>query len=261
MSEQSPEMGIDTTVPHSARVWNYLLGGKDYYSVDAELGERLFQEHPEAAAVAPASRLFLHRVISYLTQQVGMDQFLDIGTGLPTADNTHEVAQRNLPTARIVYVDNDPLVLAHAHALLVSGPQGSTDYIQADVEDPDTVLAGAAETLDLTRPVGLTLLSMLGHIPDPDAAARLVRRYTSRLASGSYLAVCDSIDSPEMLAQQETYTASGAVPYIVRTREQIAATAEGCELVDPGLVPVTHWRPQSERPTPTHQWGFLARVP
>ncbi|RMI30487.1 SAM-dependent methyltransferase [Streptomyces triticirhizae] len=254
---------IDQSVPHSARVWNYMIGGQDWYEVDKELVDRLLTEHPEAAGLAVASREFLARAVRYLVQEAGIDQFLDIGTGLPTADNTHQVAQRYDPEARIVYVDNDPLVLLHARALLTSTPEGATDYAEGDVRDVDTVLAEAGRTLDLDRPVGLMLLSMLGHIR-PEPAAELVRTYMDRLASGSYLATCDSIDDPVMIRLNETYAASGAVPYYPRSEAQLAATAEGLELVEPGLVPIARWRPTTSAEPPTDQlfqWGLVARKP
>ncbi|KAB8162128.1 SAM-dependent methyltransferase [Streptomyces sp. 3MP-14] len=254
---------IDQTVPHSARVWNYMIGGQDWYEVDKELVDRLLAEHPEAAGLAVASREFLARAVRYLVQEAGVDQFLDIGTGLPTADNTHQVAQRYDPEARIVYVDNDPLVLLHARALLTSTPEGATDYAEGDVRDVDTVLAEAGRTLDLDRPVGLVLLSMLGHIR-PEPAAELVRSYMDRLASGSYLALCDSIDDPVMIRLNETYAASGAVPYYPRSEAQLAAMAEGLELVEPGLLPIARWRPTTSAEPPADQlfqWGLVARKP
>ncbi|WP_049578695.1 SAM-dependent methyltransferase [Streptomyces sp. SBT349] len=250
---------IDTTVPHSARVWNWALGGKDHFEPDRLLGEHLLKHYPEALNVARASREFLGRAVKALAVEEGVRQFLDIGTGLPTADNTHEVAQRYAPDARIVYVDNDPLILLHARALLTSNPQGATDYVQADVQDPDTVLEEAARTLDFEKPVALMLLSMLGHI-DPDEAALLVQEYTRRLPSGSFLATCDSIDAPEMIKLNEDYAASGAVPYICRSEAQLAATADGLEILPPGVVALNTWRPEGPL-EPTYQWGLLARKP
>ncbi|WP_129843403.1 SAM-dependent methyltransferase [Streptomyces sp. RFCAC02] len=252
---------IDTTQPHSARFWNYLLGGKDHYEVDQQLGDYIKAHHPVVVEAARASRAFLGRAVKYLVEEAGVRQFLDIGTGLPTADNTHEVAQRHAPESRVVYVDNDPVVLLHARALLTSTPEGATAYIEADVHDPDTIIAQAGETLDLSQPVALFFLSMLGHIADPAEAAALVRRYTDRLAPGSHLVVCDSIDSPAMLKAQEGYRDSGAVPYIVRTADQIAAVAAGLDLLPPGLGPVDLWRPAGEVERPADQWGFVARKP
>ncbi|SOD63427.1 S-adenosyl methyltransferase [Streptomyces zhaozhouensis] len=254
---------IDQSVPHSARVWNYMIGGQDWYEVDKVLVDQLMANHPEAKGLAIASREFLVRAVRYLVQEAGIDQFLDIGTGLPTADNTHQVAQRYDPEARIVYVDNDPLVLLHARALLTSTPEGATDYAEGDVRDPGAVLAAAGHTLDLERPVGLMLLSMLGHIR-PDEAAELVQDYMRRLPSGSYLVTCDSIDDPVMIALNKDYAASGAVPYYPRSEAQLAATAEGLEIVEPGVLPIARWRPATSAAPPTDQlfqWGLVARKP
>jgi trans-aconitate methyltransferase len=254
---------VDQTVPHSARVWNYLVGGSDWYEVDKELCDRLLAMFPAAGGLAVASRAFLGRTVRYLTREAGLRQFLDIGTGLPTAENTHQVAQRYAPDARIVYVDNDPLVLIQAEALLTSTREGATAYVEADVRDLETVLDRAAETLDLDEPVGLMLLSMLGHI-EPDPAAELVRRYMSRLAPGSYLVTCDSIDSPTMTELNEHYAASGAEPYYPRSAEQLAATAEGLQILDPGVGPIALWRPNTAQPPPEDQlfqWGLVARKP
>ena len=162
--------GLDTTVSHSARIWNYWLGGKDNFAVDREAGDRVAAMLPVIVAQARADRAFLGRAVRYLAGQEGIRQFLDIGTGLPTADNTHQVAQRVAPEARIVYVDNDPMVLVHARALLTSSPEGVCDYIDADLREPDKIVSGAARTLDLTRPVALLLLGVLHHISDTDQA-------------------------------------------------------------------------------------------
>jgi hypothetical protein len=162
---------IDTTVPHSARVWNYWLGGKDNYPVDRAAGEQFREIFPEIVDAARTSRQFLTRAVRYLAGVAGIRQFLDVGTGLPTADNTHEVAQRVAPDSRIVYVDNDPLVLTHARALLTSTPQGVTENIDADVREPDKIVLAAAKTLDFTQPTALMLLGILGHIGDYDEAS------------------------------------------------------------------------------------------
>src|SRR6266496_3356023 len=176
---------LDTHVPHSARVWNYWLGGKDNFAADRATGDKVLQVYPEIVEVARVSRAFLGRAVRYLAGEVGIRQFLDIGTGLPTANNTHEVAQRVAPSARIVYVDNDPLVLAHARALLTSSPQGATDYLDADLRDPDRILQGAAETLDFTQPVALMMLGILGYVADYDEARSIVRRLLDALSSGT----------------------------------------------------------------------------
>ncbi len=177
MTDASPLPGqqpqaptIDMTVPHSARIWNYWLGGKDNYPVDRAAGDQYREVFPGVIDVARASRQFLTRAVRYLAGEAGVRQFLDIGTGLPTVDNTHEVAQRVAPESRIVYVDNDPLVLTHARALLTSTPQGVTDYIDADLREPDKILEAAAKTLDFTQPIALMLMGIMGHIGDYDEA-------------------------------------------------------------------------------------------
>jgi S-adenosyl methyltransferase len=181
---------IDTSVPNSARIWNYWLGGKDNYPVDRKAGDGYRAVYPGIVDVARASRRVLTRAVRYLAGEAHVRQFLDIGTGLPTADNTHEVAQRVAPDARVVYVDNDPVVLAHARALLTSSP-GATAYVDADLHDPERILA-AARTLDFSQPIGLMLLGVLGHIDDDDQARSIVKRLLDALPSGSYLTVCDA---------------------------------------------------------------------
>ncbi|GHJ27598.1 hypothetical protein TPA0910_20310 [Streptomyces hygroscopicus subsp. sporocinereus] len=235
---------MDTTKPHSARFWNYFVGGKDNYEADREVGDKIKEIFPGLADVAVTSRHFLSRAITCLAAEHGVRQFLDIGTGLPTADNTHEVAQRVAPDARIVYVDNDPLVLVHARTLLSSTPEGATDYLDADLYDPDAVLRAAAGTLDLTQPVALVLLNVLGHVADHAEARSLVNRLMAGLPSGSYLVIGDSTATSEgMIAASETYNASGAVPYYVRPVDELAAFFDGLDVLEPGIVRITRWRP------------------
>ncbi|MGP4030427.1 SAM-dependent methyltransferase [Actinomadura sp. 3N407] len=252
----SSDPRIDTTVPHSARIWNFLLGGTDNYPVDREAGERVFQTFPGMVDMARYSRRMLTRVVRYLAGEVGVRQFLDIGTGLPTMDNTHEVAQRVARDARVVYVDNDPLVLVHARALLTSSPEGATDYIEADVRDPEIILSRAAGTLDLDRPVALMLMGILGLVDDYDQARSIVERLMAALPSGSYLAVYDGTDTdPAYVEAIRAHNASsGAVSYTPRSPEQIARYFDGLELVEPGVVPVTRWRPDPSR------WGEAPEV-
>jgi O-methyltransferase involved in polyketide biosynthesis len=241
VSDQPPE--IDTSVPHSARIWNYWLGGKDNYPVDREAGEQFREAFPEIVEVARSTRQFLVRTVTYLAGEAGVGQFLDIGTGLPTADNTHEVAQRAAPESRVVYVDNDPVVLAHARALLTS-TQGVTAYVDADLHDPDTILDAAARTLDFDQPVALMLLGVLGHVSDDDEARSIVKRLLDRLASGSYLVLCDGTNTSQAGVQaQDDYDQSGAIPYRLRSPEQIAGLFAGLELVEPGVVSLPRWRP------------------
>ncbi|MFD9196053.1 SAM-dependent methyltransferase [Streptomyces phaeochromogenes] len=239
-----PWSKIDTSVPHSARIWNYWLGGKDNYPVDHQVGDAFREFFPGIEELARGSRAFLGRAVRHLAGEAGVRQFLDIGTGLPTVDNTHQIAQRVTPEARIVYVDNDPLVLAHARALLTSTPQGVTDYIDADLHDPDAILREAATTLDLTRPVALTLMQVSGHIADYDEARSIVSRLMEALPSGSFLAFNDSVDTHKANAEAtRRYNESGAAPYFLRSPEQLAGFFEGLELLEPGVVPLAEWRP------------------
>ena len=238
--------GIDTTVPHSARIWNYWLGGKDNYAVDREAGDQYVKIYPGIVDIARAGRAFLARAVRYLTLEAGIRQFLDVGTGLPTVDNTHELAQRAAPASRIVYVDNDALVLAHARALLTSTPEGVTDYIDADMRDPAAVLARAEATLGFGQPIGLMIMGVMGHIPDDDEAQSIVRRLLAGLPSGSFLALYDSLDISGALNQaQQGYDDTGAVPYKLRRADQIGRFFEGLEFVTPGLVRCPEWRPEA----------------
>ncbi|WP_285776168.1 SAM-dependent methyltransferase [Microtetraspora sp. NBRC 13810] len=256
---------IDSTVPHSARIWNWLLGGKDNYPVDREAGGRVLQVFPGMVDIARHSRHMLTRAVRFLAQDAGIRQFLDIGTGLPTVNNTHEVAQGMAPTSRIVYVDNDPLVLVHAEALLTSTPEGATDYIQADVRDPALILREAAKTLDFSRPTALMLMGILGLVGDYDETRSIVRRLTAALPSGSYLALYDGTDTdPAYVTAMHGHAKSGAVPYIPRSPQAIAGYFEGLELLDPGVVPVTRWRPDPNpwgAPADVACWGGVARKP
>ncbi|MCC9704078.1 SAM-dependent methyltransferase [Streptomyces sp. MNU76] len=244
-----PRARIDTSKPHSARFWNYFVGGKDYYEVDREIGDHIKEIFPGLVDVAVTSRHFLGRAVRYLADEQGVRQFLDVGTGLPTADNTHEVAQRAARDARIVYVDNDPIVLAHADALLTGTPEGRTVYLNADLYAPETILEAAADTLDLSRPVALMILNTLGHVADHDQARDLVSRLMAGLPSGSHLVISDSTATSEgMIAASEAYNASGAVPYHVRGIGEIAGFFDGLDLVEPGVVRVPEWRPDPRDP-------------
>jgi S-adenosyl methyltransferase len=234
---------IDTSVPNSARVWNYWLGGRDHYEVDRVAGYHFSAVFPEIVDIARADRLFLGRVARFLAADAGVRQFLDIGTGLPTEENTHEVAQRVAPDARVVYVDNDPLVLAYARALLTSSPDGATDYVDADIRDPDTVLREAQKTLDFTQPVGLTLMGILGHIADYGEARSAVAKLLDGLPSGSYLAIGDGVSTGERYERAlRQYAETGAAPYYSRTVDEFTGFFEGLELVEPGVVPLPAWR-------------------
>ncbi|WP_399945984.1 SAM-dependent methyltransferase [Streptomyces sp. BBFR25] len=251
MTHRREEVGarLQTDRPHSARVWNYLLGGKDNYPVDSEAGEVILTTFPEFAAAARLQRRFLARAVRFLAGEVGIRQFLDIGTGLPTADNTHELAQRIAPESRIVYVDNDPLVLTHAQALLTSSPEGTCAYVDADVRDPERILAEAAKTLDLSRPVALTTLGIMGQISDAERPAELLSTLLAALPSGSYLALSDGTNGNEALNRAvEVYNGQSANTYHLRSPQEIAAFFTGLDLVEPGVVSTASWRPDPDRP-------------
>ena len=238
--------GLDTTVSHSARIWNYWLGGKDNFAVDREAGDRVAAMLPIIVAQARADRAFLGRAVRYLAGQESIRQFLDVGTGLPTADNTHQVAQGVAPEARIVYVDNDPLVLSHARALLTSSPGGVCDYIDADLREPDKILSGAAATLDFTQPVALLLLGVLHHIPDTGQAQEIVTRLVADLAPGSFLAINHSTSAVSGAAMEDAvahWNQVGTPTMTLRTPEQIARFFGGLDLLEPGVVPCSRWRP------------------
>ena len=259
---------INTSVPHSARIWNYWLGGKDNYGVDRDAGDQYRGVFPGIIDIARASRGFLTRAVRYLAGEAGIRQFLDIGTGLPTADNTHEVAQRVAPESRIVYVDNDPLVLTHARALLTSTPQGVTRYIDADLHEPDKILEAAAQTLDFDQPIALMLMGILGHVGDYDEARSIVKRLLDALPSGSYLALNDgtNVISKAFEEAQHGYNQSGAVPYHLRSLEQLAGFFDGLELVEPGVVSCPRWRPDPADtggglPAEVDQFGGVGRKP
>ncbi|HEX2771670.1 MAG TPA: SAM-dependent methyltransferase [Micromonosporaceae bacterium] len=265
-ADQQRQPKIDTSVPHSARIWNYWLGGKDNFAVDREAGDQYRKVFPGVINVAQASRQFLTRTVRYLAAEAGVRQFLDIGTGLPTVDNTHEIAQRVAPESRIVYVDNDPLVLVHARALLVSTPEGATQYIDADLREPDTILGEAAKTLDFTQPIALILSGILGHITDTDEARSIVAKLVEALPSGSYLSINDGtkvVGGPGFEEAQEGYNDSGAVPYNLRTPEEIGSFFTGLELVDPGVVSCPLWRPDPDAgvPAKVDAFGGVGRKP
>jgi hypothetical protein len=254
-----------TDVSHSARIWNYWLGGKDHYPVDEEVGEQILGFVPALPRSAVADRAFLARAVRYLAGEAGIRQFLDIGTGLPTADNTHEVAQRVDPTSRIVYVDNDPLVLAHAHALLTSTPEGATDYIEADAHDPEKILAGAARTLDFDRPVAITMLGILNFVMDTDEAVSIVHRLLDAVPSGSHLVISHpttEVDGEAMTQAVEYWNSQGSAPMTLRSRADLVRLFDRVDVLEPGIVSCSHWRPE-EGPEPvavTH-FGGVGRKP
>jgi len=258
---QEPPDDIDVTVPHSARIWNYWLGGKDNYEVDRVVGDQVAQMNPRIRVQARVSRAFLTRVIGYLVGE-GVRQFLDVGTGLPTVDNTHEVAQRIAPECRIVYVDNDPLVLVHARALLTSSLEGASDYVDADLHDTARIMSEAARTLDFTKPIALILNGIMGHVEDDDEAHSCVRRLVDALPSGSYLALSDGTDTnPASVRSMALYKNSGAIPYHLRSPAQVVAFFDGLDLIEPGIVALEDWRPDALPPARLPAIGGVGRKP
>ena len=242
----APGPGFDTSVSHSARIWNYWLGGKDNYAVDRAAGDRVAAMLPSIVAQARADRAFLGRAVRLLAGEAGVRQFLDIGTGLPTAENTHQVAQHVAPDARIVYADNDPLVLVHARALLSSTPQGACDYVDGDVHEPEAILAEAGKTLDFGQPTALMLLGILHHVPDTDEAYSIVRRLMDALSPGSYLVINHSTSAIHGEAMEDAvrhWNKVGTPSMTLRTVDEITRFFDGLELLPPGVVSCSRWRP------------------
>ncbi|MDX3527093.1 SAM-dependent methyltransferase [Streptomyces sp. ID05-39B] len=262
---QSLRDRINTSQPHTARIWNYWLGGKDNYEVDRAAGDQIRQLHPGIGEYARADRLFLGRAVRHLVHDVGIRQFLDIGTGLPTADNTHEVAQAAAPEARIVYVDNDPLVLAHARALLTSSPEGRTDYLDEDLRNVDAILEHAAKTLDFSKPVALILLGVVIFVGDDEDPYSLVRRLVDRLPAGSHLVLSHTITSPSMPDVDEAvkfWNEHGTPKLTQRTPEDVARFFDGLELLEPGVLSCSRWRPEgadASEPEEVAMFGGVAR--
>ena len=241
----NPGLKIDTTVAHPARVYDYWLGGKDNFAVDRAAAERVLAVTPGLRFRVRANRAFLARAVRYLAGEAGIRQFLDIGTGIPSANNTHEVAQSIAPDARIVYADNDPIVLAHARALLASGPHGSTQYVHGDVREPAAILSAAAQTLDLSQPTALMLLGILHLIQDSEDPYQIVATLLDALPSGSYLALSHPASdiNPGQAEAQRRYNERVSTPQTLRSRDEVARFFTGLELVPPGLVYVHTWRP------------------
>ena len=266
---ERPAVEIDQTKPHPARAYDYYLGGKNYYAVDRDLGDRTMQLWPAVRIAARENRAFLARAVRYLVAEKGIRQFLDVGTGLPTTDNVHEVAQRFAPESRIVYVDNDPIVLAHARALLTSDPRGATAYIQADLREPEKILGDPAvrATLDFTKPIALMLVAILHFVVDEDGSAEVVRTLVDALPPGSYLVashITAEHDPDGVYRVERTYRQSG-VPAQARTAAELERLVfTGLELVDPGVVLVSEWRHnRPHRPTAAQvSWyGGVAEKP
>ena len=251
---------IDSATAQPARRYNYWLGGKDNFAVDRASGDEILKTFPTARLAALENRRLLQRVTRYLAAEAGIRQFLDIGTGLPTADNTHEVAQRIAPDSRVVYVDNDPMVMVHARALLSSTPEGRTTYIEADLRSPEQILSHPElrETLDLREPVALMLVAVLHFIEGYGAGAPIVRTLMDALPSGSFLVVTNATKDPlppKMAADYDAALAAGITNIWPRDRAEFTDLFAGLELVEPGVTPVSEWRAQDEpepRPNPAH---------
>jgi len=256
---------FDTSVPHVARVYDYWLGGKDNFAADRVMGERTLQAYPNLVYSVRANRAFLARTVRFLANQ-GIRQFLDIGTGIPTANNTHEVAQRAVPESRIVYVDNDPIVLSHAKALLKSTPEGACAYLDADLRDPDTILAGAANTLDFARPVAVMLIAVMHFIGDDAEASAIMNRLMAACVPGSYVALshaASDIDAVQMAEMIRRLNESTAEKTTLRDRAGVTRLFDGLELVEPGVIRAAEWRPDTdlEAASPAALWGGVARKP
>jgi O-methyltransferase involved in polyketide biosynthesis len=256
---------FDISRAHPARIYDYWLGGRDNYEADRVAAELAIQADPAIVPGVRANRAFLRRAVQYLAGEAGIRQFLDVGTGLPTADNTHEVAQAIAPESRIVYVDNDPIVLAHARALLDSTPQGATAYIQADARDPAAIIREAAQTLDFSQPVAVMMLMIMQYIPDADGPRQVVSGLADAVPSGSYLAL--STVTRDIVADRITEGAArlnkrmGPASISLRTRDEITGFVEGLDLVEPGLVHLPEWRAASAPGTWMPAYAGVARKP
>jgi S-adenosyl methyltransferase len=259
---------INPAVPHPARVYDYMLGGKDNFASDRALADAVTAAMPSAPVMARANRAFLGRAVRYLAEEAGIRQFLDIGTGIPAAGNTHEVAQAVAPESRVVYVDNDPIVLLHARALMTSDPAGATAFIQADLREPDKILADPAlrSTLDLGEPVALMLVAILMYVRDEEGPQGIVSALLDALPSGSYLTISHPSGdfSPEEATDAVAASERSGISFTPRTQAEVAAFFAGLELVDPGVVPVLAWRPDGiapRDPRAVYYYGALGRKP
>ncbi len=256
------DLGFDR--PHPARVYSYWIGGKDHFQVDRDAGDELAVALPSLPIAARANRGFMVRVVRHLSAAQGIRQFLDIGCGLPIQPNLHEIVQGIVPASRVVCVDNDPLVLVHARALLTSTPQGTVDYVDADLHDPPSIIEQARQTLDFRQPVGVTLIAILHLFPDDDEVARILKELTGPLCPGSALAlsvVTADCDPPRAVAAQAVAQNHG-LSVTLRSKAQAEAMLAGLDLIDPGVTLVHHWRPDPTEPQPAerdvHVWGGVA---
>jgi hypothetical protein len=263
-SELDAKLRVD--VPQAARIWNYWMGGKDHYSVDRAAGDAVAEVYPDIVTMATQSRRFLIRVVRFLAGEAGIHQFLDIGTGLPTMQNTHEVAQRIAPKSRIVYVDNDPLVLAHARALLTNTTaEGVTTYVDADLHDPDLIISDARNVLNFDQPVAVMFMGVLGYVAGFDEMRSIASRVMAAVPTGSYLVLWDGTDTGQAVQEGGVKLAeTGAIPYHLRSPQQLGQCLVDLEVVDPGLVPITQWRPDTTdlgTIEPIDAYGAVARKP
>jgi len=262
----SPPPKIDASVANVARAWNYMVGGKDNFEADREAARQLISVAPVIRIAAPASRAFLRRAVHYLAADAGIRQFLDIGTGLPTAGNTHEVAQSVAPQCRVVYVDNDPVVLVHARALLTSVPEGVTSYVDADARDPGAIIAEARATLDFGQPVAVIMVDLLNFIEDDAAVRSIMAELIAAVPTGSYFAIMHpASDLDPALPEAEKRWNQLAPQHVrLRSRADLTDLLAGLELVEPGLVTVPEWRPDEGEPVPSQPiplYAVVARKP
>jgi hypothetical protein len=255
---------FDTSVPHFARVYDYWLGGKDNFAADRAAGDLAIGAFPGIAVSARANRAFLSRAVRFLAGQAGIRQFLDIGTGIPTGNNTHEVAQDVAPESRVLYVDNDPFVLSHARALLASSPEGTTEYIEADLRDPERIVDTATRLLDFSRPVAVMLMTILQHIDDEDEPGKIVAALMAAMPPGSYLALshpAKDIEAESMAKLADRLNRILAESITLRTRTEVARFFDDLDLVEPGLVQASKWRSigEAEAAAPATLWVGVAR--
>jgi O-methyltransferase involved in polyketide biosynthesis len=266
LDDAAPDPRFDPAVPHPARVYGFWLGGKDHFPADRKAAEEVMRLRPQVVASARANRAFLARVVRFLAAECGIRQFLDVGTGLPARDNTHEVAQQVNPRCRVVYADNDPIVLTHARALLTSTNQGACAYVDADLRDPETILAPAAQTLDFTQPTAVLLLAVLHFVPDAADPVGIVAALASALAPGSCVAISHltaDLAPEQVAAATRAYNKLAPVPVTARSHAQVSGLFGGLPLLAPGVVPVSEWRPEAGNPfgQPADLHAGVVRIP
>ncbi|GAA0794511.1 SAM-dependent methyltransferase [Spirilliplanes yamanashiensis] len=266
--QETAPPGVNVNVPHSARIYDYWLGGKDNFAVDRQVADAMIAAIPQMREMAAENRKFVHRVARHLVEDEGIRQFLDVGTGIPTSPNLHEIAQKIAPETRVVYVDNDPIVLAHARALMISTDEGRSEYINADIRDPEALLAEPllTGTLDLTKPVALTVIAILMLLEDSEDPWGKVHALMDALPSGSLLAVTHPTQdfNPDEVEVAVTAATRSNMVLVPRTKDQVARLFGDWEMLDPGLVPVMAWRPDGEppaNPESAYYWAGVARKP